>query len=219
VDARRAQRRAQLLDAADRVIRREGPAASMDDIAAEAGVTKPILYRHFGDKWGLYHMLWARYVDALVTKLREALTTAPDPRTRLLVTIETYLAFIEEEREAYRFLMHRAIREHPSAQEAVADFIRRVAGEVSIVVREELGRLGLDTGGAEPWAYGVVGMVHLAGDWWLESRSMSRRQLVDYLVALLWEGFARLEPAAPIPPAHGLRAPRRRPGRTSRARR
>jgi len=54
------RRRRELLEAADRVVLRDGPQASMNAIAAEAGITKPILYRHFGDKNGLYAALAAR---------------------------------------------------------------------------------------------------------------------------------------------------------------
>lgn len=60
------RRRRELLEAADRVVLRDGPQASMNAIAAEAGITKPILYRHFGDKSGLYAALAKRHTDALL---------------------------------------------------------------------------------------------------------------------------------------------------------
>ena len=60
------RRRRELLEAADRVVLRDGPEASMNAIAAEAGITKPILYRHFGDKSGLYRALAKRHTDALL---------------------------------------------------------------------------------------------------------------------------------------------------------
>ena len=62
------QRRRELLEAADRVVLRDGPQASMNAIAAEAGITKPILYRHFGDKSGLYRALAKRHTDALLRR-------------------------------------------------------------------------------------------------------------------------------------------------------
>lgn len=195
-DARRAVRRADFLEAADRVVRRDGPAASMDKIAAEAGIAKPVLYRYFGDKGGLYRALAQRYVEELVHELRGGWEDRTDPRARISATIDGYLAFIEREREAYRFLMHRAVPERPEAQATVGDFIRQVANEVAVVVGEELRRAGLDSGAAEPWAHGMVGMVHMAGDWWLEHKTMPRDTLVSYLVTLLWNGFAGLPAAA-----------------------
>lgn len=67
------RRRTELLEAAERVVLRDGPEASMNAIAAEAGITKPILYRHFGDKSGLYRALAKRHTDALLATLRTAL--------------------------------------------------------------------------------------------------------------------------------------------------
>lgn len=71
------RRRRELLEAADRVVLRDGPSASMNAIAAEAGITKPILYRHFGDKSGLYAALAKRHTDALLGALRAASTHRP----------------------------------------------------------------------------------------------------------------------------------------------
>jgi AcrR family transcriptional regulator len=171
------------------VIRRDGPAASMNQIAVEARLAKPVLYRHFGDKGGLYQALAERYVRQLIESLREALSVQAEPRARLAATIDTYLAFVENNAEAYRFLMHRAVSERPEAQAAVSGFIRQVAYEVAVELGEELRRNDLDSGAAEPWAHGVVGMVELAGDWWLERRSIPRERLVSYLTDLLWTGF------------------------------
>src|SRR3954452_2049804 len=76
------ERRRELLEAADRVVLRDGPEASMNAIAAEAGITKPILYRHFGDKSGLYRALAIRHTDALLANLRAALDAPADDRRR-----------------------------------------------------------------------------------------------------------------------------------------
>jgi AcrR family transcriptional regulator len=196
--SRRAARRAELLEAADRVIRRLGPAAAMDDIAAEAGITKVVLYRHFGDKGGLYQALAERYVRALLADLRAALATPGEPRARLKATIDAYVAFIENHREAYDFLMHRAVKEGPAAQETVTDFMRGVAREAGEELAEQLRALGLDPAPAQAWAHGAVGMVHLATDWWFDQHDLPRTWLVEHLVALLWEGFAGLAAAAGV---------------------
>ena len=91
---RRERRRLELLDAADRVIRRGGIAFSMDEIASEAGITKPVLYRHFGDKEGLHEALTERYIGELKQALRPA-TRTDEPRARLAATIDAYLAYVE----------------------------------------------------------------------------------------------------------------------------
>ncbi|RST22753.1 TetR/AcrR family transcriptional regulator, partial [Streptomyces sp. WAC04770] len=99
-------RRRELLEAADRVVLRDGPQASMNAIAAEAGITKPILYRHFGDKGGLYRALATRHTDALLSALRAALDAPAERRARVESTLDTYLAAIEARPQVYRFLMH-----------------------------------------------------------------------------------------------------------------
>lgn len=189
---RRARRRSELLVAADRAVKRSGPLVSMAEIASEAGITKPVLYKHFRDKGGLYQAIAEYYVRTLMDRLRTALREGDDPHRRITATIEAYLSFVESEPEAYRFLMHRAISERPEAQETLAQFIRQVAKEVAVILREELHRFGINPGAAEAWAHGIVGMVQLAGDWWLEDRTMSREHLVAHLDTLLWMGFSRL---------------------------
>ena len=164
----------------------------MSSIAAQAGVTKPILYKHFGDKGGLYKALAERYLDELLSSLRAALGSSDDALDRIRATIDAYLSFIERESEVYAFLMHRAVEERPEAKATVAGFIRQLGDEIAIVLGEELRRFGLDSGAAEPWAHGMVGMVYLAGDRWLERPTMPRARLVDYLANLLWGGFSSL---------------------------
>lgn len=189
--ARKAIRRQELLDAADRAIRRGGPDVSMDEIAAEAATAKPVLYRYFGDKGGLYQALAERYVQQVMNVVRDALVEQEDasPRLRLQAAIDAYLQLVESSTDIYRFLMHRAVTERAEAHATVADFIRGLGGELAAVLAEDLRGRGLDPHAAEPWARGIVGMVHVAGDWWLEQRSMTRERLVDHLVALLWTGL------------------------------
>lgn len=83
----------------------------MDEIAAEAGTAKPVLYRYFGDKGGLYQALAERYVQLVMATVEEALgdRAADSPRERLEAGIDAYLGLVEEQSEIYRFLMHRAV--------------------------------------------------------------------------------------------------------------
>ena len=68
---------------------------------------------------------------------------------------------------------------------------------MAVQIGDQLRALGLDAGGAEPFAFGVVGMVHQAGDWWIRSRTMSREALTSYLTSLLWNGFEGLATGTP----------------------
>jgi AcrR family transcriptional regulator len=161
----------------------------MDGIAAEAGISRVVLYRYFGDKGGMYQALAERYVAALMTTLRSALRETDDAALRLERTVDSYVRFIEANREVYDFLMHRAVREGPAAQATVADFMRSVAREIGEILGAEISLLGFDPAPADAWAHGVVGMVQLSTDWWLQSGDMTREQLVAYIVGLLSHGF------------------------------
>lgn len=196
----REARRCQLLDAADRVIRRDGPSASMDCIAAEAGITKPILYRHFGDKGDLYGLLAERYVEPVMRAILPALRQPGDMRARLRSVVDAYLAFIEADPQIYRFLMHCALGERNEATATVSDFIVRVSREVAAALWEESDRVGMDRGPAETWGYGLVGMVQVASDWWLRERTVPRDEFVDHLVALAWQGLSALDVSASTSP-------------------
>ncbi|MFF5262287.1 TetR family transcriptional regulator [Actinomadura viridis] len=181
-------RRRALLEAADRVIQREGPEASMAAIAAEAGISKPILYRHFGDKSGLYQALAERHTRKLVEGIRAEFSRSGSVRARTRSTIDTYLATISANLALYRFLMHRASAEDAATHSAMSTMIRGVSRELAEVMLAE---------GAHPdrvrayvWGHAVVGMVQTAGDWWLDhAAEVPREVVVDSLADLILAGL------------------------------
>ncbi|MGN6472808.1 MAG: TetR family transcriptional regulator [Mycobacteriales bacterium] len=183
------ERRAGLLEAADRVVQREGSAASMNLIAAEAGITKPILYRHFGDKSGLYRALAARHTDQLLERLRTALLTRGGLPARTRATVDAYLAAIEERPQVYRFLVQRAAVEEPDVRGDVEGFVRRFGDELAAGIRSEPSLRGISETRAVVWAQGIAGMVQATGDWWLDHPEVPRTTVVEELSALLLAGF------------------------------
>ncbi|KOG22778.1 MULTISPECIES: TetR family transcriptional regulator [Streptomyces] len=200
------QRRRELLEAADRVVLRDGPKASMNAIAAEAGITKPILYRHFGDKGGLYRALATRHTDALLASLRASLDAPADRRRRVEATLDTYLASIEAMPQVYRFLMHPADESHQAEQgfdvgRHSAPLLRRMGEELGQVIAERVDLGPAAEVQARIWGHGIVGMMHAAGDWWLGERPCSRADLVKSLAALLW---GRLAEADDLPGGPGF---------------
>jgi AcrR family transcriptional regulator len=207
---RSAERRAELLDAAARVIRTRGADVSMAAIAAEAGITKPILYRHFGDKGGLYRALAERQTEELLSGIREAMLTPGTPRERTAATIDAYLAAIEKRPAVYRFVVGRAAAEEPAVAGQVAGFQERLADELATVFRTDL---RLPAVRAQTWAHAIVGMVRAAGDRWLGGQSVTRERLVRELVDLLFAGLSLDADANDAP----VRTPRAagRPPRTA----
>jgi len=185
----RSAKREELLDAADRVVQREGSAASMNLIAAEAGITKPILYRHFGDKVGLYRALADRHIDDLLARLRAALTTRGGLEARTRATVDAYLAAVEEQPQVYRFLVERAAVEEPDVRGQVQGFVRRFGEELATGIANEPELHGVDRTSALVWAHAIAGMVQATGDWWLDHQDVPRSVVVDQLTGLMWRGF------------------------------
>ena len=196
----RDERRGALLDAAERAIRRVGPGASMDEIAAEAGITKPILYSHFGDKAGLVRALAGRVADQLNRTVGEALSSSGEPRAVVSSTIEAFCTFIESETELYRFLVQTARLESDAAGPRL---LTDIGSQISVTLGGALRRAGADSGAAEPWAFAIVGMTFGGAAWWLQRRTMAKDDLVEYLTRLLWSGLsgAGLDRAASDDPA------------------
>jgi AcrR family transcriptional regulator len=182
-------RREELLDAADRIVRTRGRETSMDEIAAEAGITKPILYRHFGDKDGLYEALAGRYVEELKEALLPA-AKARGARERLAATIDAYLAYVEREPERYRFLLGAAEQSRTAAlmQAFRRDRVERCADTATANLR----KVGIEGAVGELWAHAVSGLIREAGIWWLETRALPRRRVVEHLTAVVWEGGGAL---------------------------
>ena len=180
-----------LLQAADAVVQRDGAAASMAAMAAEAGVTKPILYRHFGDKAGLYTALAARHTETLLASLTAALAQSATPQDRVRRTVDVYLAALEAEPQVYRFLVQS--EEAAPVQGQVRGFLHELQEQLGRGIRAELG-LATDDVRAAVWAAAIVGMVQSAGEWWLETRTTdahapTRDELGRQLADLLWGAY------------------------------
>jgi AcrR family transcriptional regulator len=189
-DEHRSQRRDELLEAALGVIRRQGRGASMEAMAAAAKITKPILYRYFGDREGLFGAVADRFAGELLERIEAALSSSAPPRERLVKAIDSYVGFIEEDPELYAFVMEARM----AVLLGVAD---RIAVPIARAIGEELRAASADSGPAEPWAYGIVGMVHLAGAHWAQNPTLPRSRLVEYLTELVWTGmpgFAGTDP-------------------------
>ena len=185
---RREARRQEFLDAAIEVIRAEGPGASMEQVAAKIGVTKPVVYRYFGDRNGMYRAVAERYCGELRNKFRGAMITKTDLRSVVVVAVDAYLELVEREPEVHRFLIQPQPGRGAEAT-PVTPFTHHVAVEIVEALRLRLEAAALDPEVAEPWGHGLVGMVQAASTWWSEDHAISRTRLVEHLVTLLWIGL------------------------------
>ncbi|SJZ39924.1 transcriptional regulator, TetR family [Marinactinospora thermotolerans DSM 45154] len=151
----------------------------MAAIAAEAGIGKPVLYRHFGDKSGLYRALARRHVDPLMERVRSELREPTCLRARTRSTVAAYLGMIGANLNLYRFLMHRATAEDPPTRGDLGMMVRRLGEEIAGMLVAE-GYIP-DPVRAQIVAHAVVGMVQAAGEWWLEHPDMPAGTVVDDL--------------------------------------
>lgn len=195
-------RRRALLEAADTVIQREGPEASMAAIAAEAGVSKPILYRHFGAKSGLYRTLAERHSRVLIEAIRARMLSAEETPDRVRGGIDTYLSMISENLNFYRFLMHRARAEDSATHSVMSTVMQSLGREIAELMAGE-GTPG-DRIRAQVWGHAIIGMVQNAGDWWLDHPEVPRESVVDALTDLVVRGlpaaaFSTVPPSPPSP--------------------
>jgi AcrR family transcriptional regulator len=202
---RRAERRAEMVQAAIDAVRAHGPGVSVAEIAAGAGITKPVLYRHFTDRADLQRAVGQEAAALLMNRMAPELDPAREPAQLVRGVVDAFLAGIEDEPELWRFVVHHPIERAPGA-EIVDDAREQIARLLATLIGERLRAMGLDSGGAEAWAQGLVGMVQSAGDWWLERRTMSRAALTDYLTTLIWGGVSGVLGMADAAPPAPLRA-------------
>ena len=198
-DAHRRARREQLVDATLAAVGRHGAGVGMEEIAAEAGTSKTVVYRHFADRSELYVAVCARVAAQLTRKLREAMGSSDDPRQMVAAAVDTYLAFLEADPEVYRFVVSHQAPVEPD-KDPISGLSDLVGDEVGALVAAALARAGQDTAAAAPWGHGVIGLVRAAADWWLRAdRPMPRAQLAGHLTDLAWAGLSGVVTPTPAP--------------------
>lgn len=188
--AKRQARRQVLVRAATDAIRRLGPEVSMDAMAAEAGITKPILYRYFGDRDGLVTAVADCFADELIARLEKVISASIPAGEQTHQAIDCYVGFIEEDPALYGFFANHAA----VGGRAVQTVVDRVAATLARVLGEGLRGAGADSAPAETWAYGIVGMVHMAGARWAAHPTIPRHRLIEYLTDLTRFGLEGVPP-------------------------
>ncbi|WP_375491560.1 TetR/AcrR family transcriptional regulator [uncultured Jatrophihabitans sp.] len=185
----RTERRAAFVEAGVLAVDQYGPAASAEQIAEAAGVSRTVLYRYFRDREDLRKAIADRVVDEVVASVVPALTVSDNATPRQLITpaIAEIVNWLDRRPNIYRFLRSRRDGGLDSVETTLADNIAVLLQAIMLV-------LGIDARVAEPGAYGVVGFVESIGGWWLEHHEMPRDQFTELVVSGVWhllEGAAR----------------------------
>ncbi len=183
-DDHREARRAELVEAAVAAIDEHGPSAAIAEIAASAGVSKPVLYRYFTDKDDLYRAVGAWGANAVIEGLLPVLVSDRPIRERVELGCDAYLELIALHPHVFFLLV-----EHPTNEDPLADGKEMVAATISRALGDALRDLGVDAAGAEPWAHGLVGLGLSTGEWWLRRHTMSRAAVSSYLSSFIWHAF------------------------------
>jgi AcrR family transcriptional regulator len=197
------ERREQLLDIGRSLFAQRGfDATSVEEIAQKAGVSKPVVYEHFGGKEGLYAVVVDREMSSLLDAITGALTSTGHPRELLERAALALLDYIEQSTDGFRIL----VRDSPVAQStgSFASLISDAASQVEHIMVNQFKERGFDPKHAPMYAQMLVGMVALTGQWWLDARKPKKAEVAAHLVNLAWNGLSGLE-AKPTLSAHPLR--------------
>ncbi|HYH27915.1 MAG TPA: TetR/AcrR family transcriptional regulator [Actinomycetota bacterium] len=184
------ERHEQLIEVARRVFAERGYAASaIEEIASRAGVTKPVVYQHFGDKEHLHAVVIDREVRSVLERFSQALGSG-DPRTSLEQAADAFLRYIEEEPDGFRVL----VRSGPPGTEGgrLPSVLADVATAVEKLLGRELRARGLPRRMAPVLSRALVGMVAMTGQWWLDVRRPRRGRVANDLANLAWNGLRGL---------------------------
>ncbi|QEM48143.1 TetR/AcrR family transcriptional regulator [Mycolicibacterium grossiae] len=180
-------RRNELVDGTLEAIRRLGSNVSMDEIAAEIGVSKTVLYRYFVDKNDLTTAVMMRFAQTtLIPNMAAALMSNLDGFALTREIIRVYVDTVAAEPEPYRFVMANS---SASKNKAVANSEQIIARMLAVMLRRRMAAAGMDTSGVEPWAFHTVGGVQLATHSWMSNPRMTSGELIDYLTMLSWNAL------------------------------
>jgi len=180
-------RRNELVDGTLEAVRRRGSNVSMDEIAAEIGVSKTVLYRYFVDKNDLTTAVMMRFAQTtLIPNMASALSSNLDGFELTREIIRVYVDTVAAEPEIYPFVFANS---SASKSKAIADSEQIIARMLAVVLRRRMAHAGMDTRGVDAFAFHTVGGVQLATHSWMSNPRITAPELIDYLTMLSWSAL------------------------------
>jgi AcrR family transcriptional regulator len=185
------ERRQQLLDIGRRLFAERGfEGTSIEEIAAQAGVSKPVVYEHFGGKEGLYAVVVDREVERL-TITTAMLFEGTHTKAKFETAAVSLLRYIEENADGFRILVRDS---SPGAGGGTyGTLLADIAGQVEYIMADFLKSRGRDPKLAPMYSQMMVGMVAFTGQWWLDARKPRVEQVAAHLIDLAWNGLSQLD--------------------------
>lgn len=184
----KAERRAQLLEAALEVFSADGyHAAGMDAIAERAGVTKPVLYQHFPSKLDLYLALLDSAIGELLAATKAALASTTDNKQRVRATLDAYFGFVDARRSGFRLVFESDLMNEPAVRERVERAEFAIAESIAQVI-------AADTGLREDQALllgsGLQGTMEISARRWVrDPGSITRDEAAELVATVCWRGI------------------------------
>ena len=191
------QRREQLLNVGRKLFAEKGfEAVTVEEIAAKAGVSKPVVYEHFGGKEGLYAVVVDRETNYLLDSISEALIGSRNDGASARGLVEqaglALFNYIDSNPQGFGIL----VRDSPVTTQtgSFASLMVDIATQVEDVLAAEFKSHGINDKYAPMYSQMLVGMVAFTGQWWLDVRKPKKEEVVAHLVNLAWNGLRDLDP-------------------------
>jgi AcrR family transcriptional regulator len=185
------ERRHQLINIARSLFAERGyESTSIEEVAHRAGVSKPVVYEHFGGKEGLYAVVVDREMSALLDGITSSLTNNRY-RPRVERVVLALLTYVEERTDGFRLLL----RDSPASISSgtYSSLINDAVNQVASILAGDFTRRGLDPELAPLYAQALVGSVTMTAQWWVEAREPSKEVVAAHLVNMMWNGLINLE--------------------------
>lgn len=187
------ERRDQLVGVAKEVFAELGyDGATVEEIAARAGVSKPVVYEHFGGKEGIYAVVVDRESNRLLDKITNYIREDARGRQMVHASAMAFLDYIADDPDGFRVLT----RDSPSSlgTGGMGGLLSDVAAKAEGVLQEFFTRSGLDPSTAVIYAGGLVGMVAYVGSWWATVGEPDADTVAAHITALAYYGLKDLPP-------------------------
>ncbi len=186
------QRREQLISVGRSLFAREGyEAVSVEEIAANAHVSKPIVYEHFGGKEGLYAVIVDREMRKLTHMLTTSLQQTDDhPRHLTEKAALALLTYIDEDGDGFQILT----RDSPVTQSdsSFSSLLGDISSRVENLLSQTFRAHHIPVDSAPFYAQMLVGMVVYTGQYWAAHHQASKEKLAADIVNLAWNGLSRM---------------------------
>ncbi len=190
------ERREQLLNVGRKLFAEKGfETVTVEEIAAKADVSKPVVYEHFGGKEGLYAVVVDREMNFLLDSITQSLTGSRNDGASARELVEqagmALFDYIDSNPQGFRIL----VRDSPVTAQtgSFASLMVDIATQVEDVLAAEFKSHGINDKYAPMYSQMLVGMVAFTGQWWLDVRKPKKEEVVAHVVNLAWNGLRNLD--------------------------